>query len=192
MRYLPRILMLLAAAALVALFYMPLWRIALFAPQFPEGLHMDIWINKISGSSKHILQNINILNHYIGMQFIDENSIPELKYFPMVVLTMVALGVLAVLINRKWAFLGWAVLLTLLAGAAVVDFYLWLYDYGHNLDPHAPIQVPGMVYQPPLIGRKELLNFVAYSYPRGGTIFMTLSMILAYTAFFIKRKTIRK
>ena len=44
----------------------------------------------------------------------------------------------------------------------MVDFYLWEYEYGHNLDPTAPIQVPGMSYQPPLIGYKMLLNFGAY------------------------------
>jgi hypothetical protein len=50
----------------------------------------------------------------------------------------------------------------------MIDFWLWEYDYGHNLNPNAPIIVPGMSYQPPLLGFKQLLNFGAYSYPDVG------------------------
>jgi copper chaperone NosL len=72
--------------------------------------------------------------------------------------------------------------LILLGGiAAMVDFYKWGYDYGHNLDPKAAIQVPGLTYQPPLFGHKTLLNFDAYSYPDiGGWI-----VIGAGSLFFI-------
>jgi copper chaperone NosL len=64
---------------------------------------------------------------------------------------------------------------------AMVDFYKWLYDYGHNLDPTAPIIVPGMAYQPPLIGYKQLLNFLAFSIPDiGGWIFIGCGVLLAY------------
>ena len=52
--------------------------------------------------------------------------------------------------------------------AGGVDFYLWEYDYGHNLSDDAAIKVPGMSYQPPLFGSKQLLNFVANSYPDTG------------------------
>ena len=38
---------------------------------------MYIWVNKIGGESKSTLQNINILNHYVGMKKIDPESIPE-------------------------------------------------------------------------------------------------------------------
>ena len=48
---------------------------------------------------------------------------------------------------------------------AFYDFYQWLYDYGHNLNPHAAIKVPGMTYQPPMLGYKQLLNFLAGSFP---------------------------
>ena len=62
---------------------------------------------------------------------------------------------------------------------AMVDFWRWEYNYGHNLDPNAAIIVPGMAYQPPLIGFKQLLNFGAYSVPdRGGWIFMSAGIIL--------------
>ncbi len=56
---------------------------------------------------------------------------------------------------------------------AMADFWKWEYNYGHNLNPDAAIIVPGMSYQPPLIGFKQLLNFGAYSIPDiGGWIFV--------------------
>ena len=93
----PRWIMALAVGLLALLFVFPLWKITLEAPQFPDGLYMHIWINKISGSGgEHIIQNINILNHYIGMKKIEPDSIPELTYFPYIVLTLCFIGIITV------------------------------------------------------------------------------------------------
>ena len=61
----------------------------------------------------------------------------------------------------------------------MVDFWRWEYAYGHELNPDAPIQVPGMAYQPPLIGYKQLLNFGAFSIPDiGGFLFILVGLLL--------------
>ena len=53
--------------------------------------------------------------------------------------------------------------------AGLVDFWLWEYDYGHDLDQEtAIIKIPGMSYQPPLIGSRQILNFKAHSWPGSG------------------------
>jgi hypothetical protein len=78
--------------------------------------------------------------------------------------------------------------MVILGTLGVYDFYLWMYDYGHNLDPNAPIKVPGMTYMPPLIGEKDLLNFYVKSYPHWGTVFMGLSISLAFLAFWISKQ----
>ena len=78
--------------------------------------------------------------------------------------------------------------LLVLAGiAGLYDFYQWGSDYGHNLDPTAPIKVPGMSYQPPLLGTKELLNFVAYSGPDTGGWIMVAAGGLTMAALAIER-----
>ena len=87
--------LLVAALLLLALFFVPLWNITLEAPQYPNGISMYIWINKITGDSEFTLQNINILNHYVGMKSIEPDSIPELSYFPIIVGVMVLFGVVA-------------------------------------------------------------------------------------------------
>lgn len=183
----PGILMVLALICLGAVFFFPLWQILLDAAQFPGGLQLYIWINKISGTDKYILQNINILNHYIGMQAIHPDSIPELKYFPIVTYVLLGLGALALLAKKAWAYLTWAILLSVLGILGIYDFYLWLYDYGHNLDPIAPIKVEGMSYMPPLLGSKDLLNFHVQSYPHWGGMFLGMAIIFAGLAFFKKK-----
>lgn len=189
MKRLPQIVMIVAALSLVGVFFFPLWKISLFAPQYPDGINMYIWVNQITGDSKYTLQNVNILNHYIGMKPINPESIPELKYFPYIVAAMIGLGLIAAFIRKKIAYWSWAGILVILGALGLYDFYLWEYDYGHNLDPNAPIKIPGMVYQPPLIGHKMLLNFDASSWPHTGSIFLGLAIILAIAAGYLKTKS---
>ncbi|MBM4187749.1 MAG: hypothetical protein FJ206_10625 [Gemmatimonadetes bacterium] len=156
-----RVLLGVAAVGLLATLVVPLWSIGLVAPQYPEGLGMKIWAHQITGD----LRSINGLNHYIGMKEIHPEAIPELRLMPMVVMALAALGVLAAVWGRRAGLGIWVGLLLVSALVGLVDFYLWGYDYGHDLDPTAAIKVPGMSYQPPLIGTKKLLNFTAVSLP---------------------------
>lgn len=188
MKRLPQIIMAIAALSLLGVFFFPLWKISPFAPQYPDGINMYIWVNQITGDTEYTLQNINILNHYIGMQFIVPESIPELTYFPYIVAGMIGLGLVAAFTRKKVAFWSWAGLLIVLGALGIYDFYLWLYDYGHNLDPNAPIKIPGMVYQPPLIGQKMLLNFDASSWPHLGSAFLGLATVLAVVAGILKSR----
>jgi len=190
MKSLPRLLMILAAFMLIFLFLVPIWKITLVAPQYPGGIAMYIWIYKITGDTPGTLQNINILNHYVGMKFIVPDSIPELKYFPFVIIGMGLLAIVFAILNKRWLFLAWGILFVVMGVLGIYDFYLWEYDYGHNLSPTAPIKVPGMAYQPPLFGTKMLLNFKASSYPGWGSLFFLLSVVMGFLAFFTsKRKT---
>lgn len=183
--------MALAALSLLALFIWPMWKIVLYAPQYPDGVEMHIWINKIGGTSPGTLQNVNILNHYVGMKPIEPDSIPELQYFQYVIMVMAALGLLVAVLNKRWAFLGWTVLLLALCAVGIYDFYLWEYDYGHNLSATAPIKIPGASFQPPLIGSKVILNFTAKSLPHIGGYFVGLAIALGLGAWWVKRKNDR-
>ncbi len=178
-----------AAVALACSLLFPLWRVSLTAPQYPEGLGMYIWAHTVSGVGANDLQNINGLNHYIGMKAIVPESIPELRLMRPGILAMSALGLaIAALGRRRWITLwGGALLLAALVGLA--DFWRWEYDYGHNLDlENAPIQVPGMSYQPPLFGSKKLLNFTATSLPATGGLLAIASVFLAVAAPLMARR----
>jgi copper chaperone NosL len=166
-----RWLVLLSIVLLIPTLIFPLWRIDLFAPQYPEGLYMLIWKDHLSGD----VQVINGLNHYIGMKTINEEMFPELNYITYVLYFMMGVGLLTFLINKRWMLISNAGIFIAVAVVALYDFYRWGYDYGHNLDPDAAIQVPGMSYQPPVLGHKKLLNFDAWSTPAEGGWFLVAS-----------------
>jgi hypothetical protein len=85
-----RLVLAAASLALGLLFVLPLWHIALKAPQYPEGLGLYIAINRIEGAAPQDLNSINNLNHYIGMKQISPDDIPELRYMPWLVLGLMA------------------------------------------------------------------------------------------------------
>ena len=188
MKQAPRIIMVIAALGLLTLFLFPMWSITLIAPQYPEGVTMYIWINKLGGDNPSVLQNINILNHYVGMKYIEPDAIPELKYFPKIVLIMVVLGLIVAAVNKRWLFFGWGLLMAGLAIAGIYDFYLWEYDYGHSLSANAPIKIPGASFQPPLIGTKQIISFTAKSFPDTSGYLAGFSILLSFLAFWLKSK----
>jgi copper chaperone NosL len=163
------------ALVLISVYYVPLWQILMWAPQYPEGLEMKIWINTLSGDVKII----SALNHYIGMKIIQVEMFPEFSYMIYIVGFIIGVGILASILNRRIGLITFFLLIVAAGIGALVDFWLWGYDYGHNLNPDAAIKIEGMSYQPPLIGTKVLLNFTAFSGPDiGGWIFMAVGAAL--------------
>ena len=182
------ILLVLAAICLATNLILPIWKIDLYAPQYPEGLVLLIYADKLGGN----VDIINGLNHYIGMQTLHAENFIEftiLKY----ILGFFSLCILvAAFARRKQLVYGVFIAFTLFSVLSMVDFYRWNYNYGHHLDPNAAIKVPGMSYQPPLIGYKQLLNFGAYSMPdTGGMLFITCGVLLLLVVL-IERKVFAK
>lgn len=174
-----RALLALASLMLALAFVFPLWAVYLQAPQYPEGLGMLIRVSDIVGLKPNDLQNINNLNHYIGMKRIEPSSIPELRIMPFVLAGLMATGLVAALAGRRWMARAWVILFAAVSLAGLADFYRWEYDYGHDLDlDNAIIKIPGMNYQPPLIGSKQLLNFRATSIPASGGYVLLVSLAL--------------
>lgn len=190
---LSKVLLLIVTGLFLSSLYFPMWQIDLDAPQYPEGLNLKLYANKIGGD----VEIINGLNHYIGMATLHTENFIEFKILPYIIGFFGLFALVSVLIaKRKFVLALFAsfILFTILAG---VDFYRWNYEYGHNLDPNAAIKVPGMSYQPPLIGYKQLLNFGAYSVPdiggwmligSGLLIFIVLTLEFKWYKRFMKPK----
>lgn len=181
-----RIIVAVASLLMILAYYYPLWEISLSAPQYPEGLGLQIWINRIDGQ----VDIINGLNHYIGMKYIKQETFPELQYMPYLVGILIGLGLLTAIIGRRFMLVIFCILLVGTGIAGAIDYNIWAYDYGHNLDPTAAIKVPGMSYQPPFIGTKELLNFTASAWPGIGgiSIFVAAFVVFIVTIFEIWKK----
>ena len=188
-----KILVAVSGIALVVSIFVPIWRIELSAPQYPEGLVMLIYANKLGGD----VEIINGLNHYIGMQTLHAENFIEFTILQYLIGFFALACLLVVAVGKKKGLYVLFFSFVLFGVVAMVDFWRWEYNYGHDLDPNAAIIVPGMAYQPPLIGYKVLLNFGAYSIPDlGGWLFvaagiMMLAGILFETgvlARFLKKK----
>ncbi len=170
-----RLFLVLCAVALLLVLFVPLWRIELTAPQYPEGLMLQIFPNKLGGN----VDIINGLNHYIGMKVLNDKDFIEFTVLPYIIGFFSLACLLVALLNRKRLLKIVFSLFLIFGIVAMIDFWRWEYDYGHNLNPAAAIQVPGQSYQPPLIGYKQLLNFGAYSVPDiGGWIFIVVGLVL--------------
>lgn len=179
MRPISRILIALAATAMLLLLTKPIWVIYLLAPQYPEGLQLQIFHDSFVGN----VDQINGLNHYIGMGKIHNDMFPEFKVMRYFIGALVLWGLLAAAIGRRWALASWLFGLLAYVIWAMWDMYSWGWNYGHNLDPHAAIKIEGMVYQPPLFGHKTLLNFDAWSYPDVGGWVLFVAITLAVLVF---------
>ncbi len=172
--------------ALLVVLVVPLWQIQFNAPQYPEGLILKMHPHRLAGN----VDIINGLNHYIGMKTLHTNDFIEFTVLPYIIGFFAAMCFLVALLNkRKWLPVLFSAFL-LFGIIAMIDFWRWEFNYGHDLDPNAAIQIPGMAYQPPLIGYKQLLNFGVYSIPDiGGWIFIGVGLsLLTAVIFQFKRK----
>lgn len=185
----------LSAVLIMSVFVFPLWVISLYAPQYPQGLGLLIHVDRVEGKAEHDLQNINGLNHYIGMHRIEPDSIKELRFMKYFALGLVATAAMVALLRRRWILMAWVVIAVVLSGIGMYDFYQWEYRYGHDLDPTAAIKVPGMTYQPPMFGTRQMLNFQATAWP-GPAGWMMMAAVglgvlaLAYEIRFRRKHTL--
>ena len=170
-----RAIVFISTLLIVLVLFFPMWQIQLTAPQYPEGLTLKIYPNKLGGD----VSIINGLNHYIGMKTLHASDFIEFTILPYCLIFFAVLLLITAIRNRKGMLYFTTSLFIIFCIVAMVDFWKWEYNYGHDLNPEAPIQVPGMAYQPPLLGYKQLLNFSAFSIPDiGGWIFIAAAILL--------------
>ena len=174
-----KVLLILSAVLMVIVIFVPLWKIDLVAPQYPEGLGLIIYPDGLCGN----VDIINGLNHYIGMKHLHNEDFIEFTILPYIIGFFALLFLVVGLLGYKKGVYFATILFICFGIISMVDFWRWEYDYGHHLDPNAAIVVPGMAYQPPLIGFKQLLNFSAWSFPAaGGWLFVAVGLILLFTS----------
>lgn len=195
--------MIIGSLLLLGLFKFPLWNIMLGAPQYPDPLGMNIYIQGIEGVEEFDIKNIDGLNHYIGMKTIPKvEEMWEFEVFPLVIGIMVGLGVIIGLlgffgkVSYKW-FLGWFIVMSILGIMGMYDFNLWLIEYGTDLDPKAIMKLENMdgtpmTYKPPLIGYQKMLNFDVDSWPATGAYMIFIGMMLTVVAFFVGKNAFKK
>ena len=179
----PRLLLVASALLLTAIYLFPLWNLTMFAPQYPEGLRLDIYSYALEGGNKgQDVKEINVLNHYIGMRDLVTEDFTEFKWLPFVVGALGLLYLRAAVLGTVGHLLDVLVLNMYFSSFALWSFAYKLYQYGHTLAPTAAVKVPP--FMPPLFGYKQLANFEVYSYPQVASYAMALSTLLTLAAAF--------
>ena len=187
----PRLLLLVAALLLVPTYFAPLWKMTMFAPQYPGGLRLDIHSYKLEGGNKgQDIKEINLLNHYIGMKDLTTADFTEFKWMPFVI-GMLALLFLRAIVHGRLGDLMDVVVLYLYFGL----FSLWsfsykLWSYGHDLAPTAAVKVAP--FMPPLFGRKQLANFEVYSYPAPASYALAAVAAALFLALYLAWRDARR
>jgi hypothetical protein len=167
----------LAIVPLVLSLTLPLWNIRMIAPQYPKGLELDIYAHTIEGGNEGLdLDEINTLNHYIGMRKLEKVDFTDLEWIPFAIggLALLALRVAAVGDLRSLVDL--AVLTVYFGLFSGARFAFMLYTYGHNLDPRAPIRMEP--FTPAILGTKQIANFATASYPRAASYLIALFSVV--------------
>lgn len=166
------VLSLVAAGLLVAAIWLPFWRVELSAPQYPQGLRMVAYGTEVRGD----LREINIINHYVGMEHIDTAPAPEMSLFEPTMALLVLLA-LAAAFHRRLGQLAVAASLVV-PFVILVDLQRWLHRFGHSLDPKAPLRVEP--FTPWVIGVSTIGNFKSRAMVSWGFLAMVTAAGLLY------------
>lgn len=171
----------MAVAFYAVAYFQPIWGFYLQAPQYPQGLVLSIHLDHVGGD----VDEINTLNHYIGMSRLDEAAKVERALASYGVCGIGLITMLLVIFpGRRYA--RWFTLPAMLFPIVFVGMtYYWMWSFGHHLDEAAPIDVAP--FTPTLLGRGEIGNFRTYGLPGAGFYLIMASAVLVGTAFWLRR-----
>jgi len=178
-----RVLMALTLVCALAAFQWPLWTMSFQSNQYPDPLRLAIYIDHLEGQKTEMrddLREINSLNHYIGMRPLLESDFAEFVWLPFVVGFFVLILLRAIVLGSVRDLVDVTALFVYFGLFSAWTFYRRLYEYGHNLDPEAAIDVEP--FTPPFFGRVKIANFWIESYPGGGSWALTALGLLLVVA----------
>lgn len=162
------------AAVLVAVSaFLPLWQMTMHAPQYPNGLVLTAYGTDMKGD----LEEINILNHYVGINEIDPGSVVELRLFPYAMALVVGLVLAAAVAgNSRRVRIAVAAMLWALPIGMLADLQFWLYRYGHDLNADAPVRIDP--FTPRVLGSTEIVQFHTQTMVQAGFWLMVAAALL--------------
>jgi copper chaperone NosL len=177
------VLFVIAAVLLVASTFLPYWRMRLNAPQYPSGLYVTVYVNHMSGD----IQEIDGLNHYIGMAPLEHAAQLERSLAPIALTVIVLMIIGLAFIHSRW--------LAILAIPAMTfpfvflaDMWIWLWYYGNNLDPTAALSSSIKPFTPALIGTGHVGQFSTTAVLQPGWYLALLAAILTAAALILRRR----
>lgn len=154
---------------------LPLWVARLAAPQYPQGL----WLVAYGGRLEGDVNEVNNLNHYIGMRTIDPAAIPEMQLWPLALAAAAAFALIA-LFTSGWPSRLARIGLFLIPLAVLADIQRWLYVFGHDLDPTAALRPKP--FTPLVVGPTKVWNFEILALPGLALVAVLLAAVIVALA----------
>lgn len=172
-----------AAFLLVVSIFLPYWILRLKAPQFPDGLTVQAYLNRLEGDVE-ILEG---LNHYVGMPSFEHGAVLERSLSIIALIVLAGLLVAALFFHNRWVviFTLPALLFPLIFMA---DLQYWLWRYGHSLDPKAPLAGAVGEFTPPILGPARIAQFQTLALPGPGLILAVIAAGLVAVGLWYHRK----
>lgn len=172
------ILSVLGAVLFVLSLGRPWWGMVMYAPQYPEGLITMATLTEMSGD----IDELNELNHYIGMMRLDDAARVERIAAPYLVWVFAALALGAGLVRGRW--MGWLLRVPLISFPLVflADLKFWLWYAGNHLDPKAALSSSIKAFTPTLLGEGKIAQFRTLSWLEPGFWFAVAGGVAIVTA----------
>jgi copper chaperone NosL len=170
------------ALAFGASYFLPYWNFKLVAPQYPKGLFMTIFLSGVGGA----VDEVDIINHYIGMHKLTDAAPIERAIGVYAVAAIAVAGIAAMLVLGRRVnklAIGLAVALPL---GFLADTLYWMYRFGHNLDPAAPIDFAP--FMPQLFGHGVIGQFHTWAWPGPGFWLAVVGGVLVIGAVWLRER----
>ena len=180
---LPTLCLFVAGLLLVASIFLPYWKMTLLAPQYPGGLHVAAFLDRLEGD----VREIDGLNHYIGMRPLAEAAVLERSLSVAAVAVIALLVLSAVYIHNRYAAL-LALPAFLFPLGFLADLQYWLRDFGTNLDPKAPLSSAIEPFVPPVLGRGTVGQFATVAMPGTGLWLAFAASLLILVGLWLHRR----
>lgn len=182
-----RVFLLIGVAAVMLSYWFPLWEIKLVAPQYEEGLRLELHSWRIvAGNKGHDIVEINNLNHYIGMKPLNQADFFEMRWMPFILGTFVIFTLRAAVFGMMRYVVDLLIMFSYFGAFSLAGFVYRMWEYGHNLDPKAPVTVEP--FMPVIIGSQQIANFQQSSLPQMGTFLLAIYVLCLMAAIWFSRK----
>ncbi len=172
-----------AGFLLLVSIFLPYWKLTLFAPQYPSGLQVQIYVNQVKGDVKEI----DTLNHYIGMRSLTEAAPLERSLSIFLVAGIALLAFAAIYIHSPIA-LFFSIPAMLYPVIFLADLYFWMWNFGTNLDPRAPLSGAVKPFVPPLLGESKIAQFKTIASWEIGLFLAIVASLMIIVGLYFHRK----
>jgi len=169
---LPSALLMLASLMLMISMFVPYWGMMMYAPQYPKGLTVNVYISHLEGD----VREVDALNHYIGMPPLDEGGRLERSISTISIVAFALLLIAGVFVHNQWA----GILALPVIGYPLIflaDLFYILYTYGHSIDPKSALGSAIKPFTPPLFGEGVIGQFKTISYAGSG-LYLAVGAVL--------------